>query len=101
MKYCKKCLQPDTRPGTKFDKLGVCPACNYFYELKNVNWEEGFRNKEIVKFGKRHNNSGFDSIIRISGGKDSTKALFVKNELKMNPLLVCLSYPPEQVTREE
>ena len=34
----------------------------------------------------------------VSGGKDSTfQALYVKNELKMNPLLVCLSYPPEQL----
>lgn len=101
MKYCKKCLQPDTRPGTKFDNDGICPACNYFYELKNIDWDE--RNNElneIVEFGRNNNSSGFDSIIGISGGKDSTRqALFVKNELKMNPLLVCLSYPPEQVTK--
>ena len=101
MKYCKKCLQPDTRPGTKFDKNGVCPACNYFYDLQTISWEERYLElEEIVSFGKKNNSSGFDCIIGISGGKDSTRqALFVKDQLKMTPLLVCLSYPPEQVTK--
>jgi hypothetical protein len=35
----------------------------------------------------------------VSGGKDSTRqALFIRDALGLNPLLVCLSYPPEQVT---
>lgn len=101
MKYCKTCLQTDTRPNIKFDQHGICPACNYFESLKNVDWEE--RENElnnIVKFGKKNNHSGYDCIIGVSGGKDSTRqALFVKEVLKMNPLLVCLSYPPEQVTQ--
>lgn len=101
MKYCQKCLQTDTRPGIRFDSRGVCPACNYFDTLKDVDWEE--RRKEldqIVAFGKANNHSGYDCIIGVSGGKDSTRqALFVKDVLKMNPLLVCLSYPPEQITQ--
>jgi len=101
MKYCKKCLQTDTRPGTRFDKNGICPACNYYETLKDVDWDE--RRKEmdaIVAFGKANNHSGYDCIIGVSGGKDSTRqAFFVKDVLKMNPLLVCLNYPPEQVTQ--
>lgn len=101
MKYCTKCLQVDTRPGTKFDEKGICPACNYFESLKEVDWDE--RHKEldnIVAFGKANNYSGYDCIIGVSGGKDSTRqAIFVKESLGMNPLLVCLSYPPEQVTQ--
>lgn len=101
MKYCKKCLQVDTRPGTKFDENGICPACNYHETLKDVDWEE--RRKElddIVAFGRANNHSGYDCIIGVSGGKDSVRqAFFVKDVLKMNPLLVCLGYPPEQVTQ--
>ncbi|MCS6796612.1 MAG: N-acetyl sugar amidotransferase [Raineya sp.] len=101
MKYCKKCLQPNTRPNTNFDNRGICPACNYYENLKEIDWEEHQKElKEIVEFGKRHNHSGYDCIIGVSGGKDSTRqALFVRNILKMKPLLVCLSYPPEQVTQ--
>ncbi|MDL2143323.1 N-acetyl sugar amidotransferase [Flavobacterium tructae] len=101
MKYCKKCLQVDTRPGTKFDDKGICPACNYFESLENVDWDE--RRKElddVVAFGKANSQSGYDCIIGVSGGKDSTRqAFFVKDVLKMNPLLVSLGYPPEQVTQ--
>ncbi len=101
MKYCKKCLQTDTRPGIKFDDYGICPACNYHASLQQVDWNE--RRKEldnIVAFGKANNHSGYDCIIGVSGGKDSTRqAFFVKDVLKMNPLLVSLGYPPEQVTQ--
>lgn len=101
MKYCKICLQTDTRPGIKFNSEGICPACNYFETLNTVDWDE--RRKEldsIVKFGKTNNQSGYDCIIGVSGGKDSLRqALFVKNVLKMKPLLVSMGYPPEQVTQ--
>jgi N-acetyl sugar amidotransferase len=66
-----------------------------------VDWQERQEElKEIVKFGKENSSSGYDCIIGVSGGKDSTRqAIFVKEVLGMNPLLVCLSYPPEQVTQ--
>ena len=101
MIYCKTCLQPDTRPGTRFDENGICPACNYFQSLKEVDWDERMNEIwPIVEFGKKNNRSGYDCIIGVSGGKDSTRqAIFVKEILKMKPLLVCLSYPPEQITQ--
>lgn len=101
MKYCVKCLQPDTRPGTRFDEHGVCPACNYHASLKDVDWDARKKElEEIVAFGKANNHSGYDCIIGVSGGKDSTRqAIFVKDVLKMNPLLVNLGYPPEQVSQ--
>lgn len=55
---------------------------------------------EIVSFGRENNQSGYDCIIGVSGGKDSTRqAIFVRDVLEMNPLLVNLGYPPEQVTQ--
>lgn len=100
MKYCKHCLQPDTRPNTSFSADGVCPACNYFAALQHVDWQERF---EILQdlLAKRPREKGqfHDCIIGVSGGKDSTRqALFLRDKLGINPLLVCLSYPPEQVT---
>jgi N-acetyl sugar amidotransferase len=99
--YCRRCLQTDTRPNIRFDAEGICPACRYFESLQKVDWEERRAELDhIVEFGRRHNRSGYDCIIGVSGGKDSTRqAIFVKERLKMNPLLVCLSYPPEQVTQ--
>jgi len=101
MKYCRNCLQPDTRPGIRFNEQGVCPACVYYSTLAEVDWDQRRKQlDEIATFGKSHNSSGYDCIIGVSGGKDSTRqAIFVKEVLGLNPLLVNLSYPPEQVTQ--
>lgn len=100
MKYCINCLQPDTRPNTKFSNEGLCPACIYFGELKKVDWQERYETLlKLVENTRRHKNHKFDCIIGVSGGKDSTRqALWIRDKLKLNPLLVCLSYPPEQLT---
>lgn len=100
MKFCKSCLQPDTRPNTKFTSEGICPACDYFKHFKNVDWLERREIlSEILSDYPKNPKSKFDCIIGVSGGKDSTRqALWVRDKLKMNPLLACLTYPPEQVT---
>ena len=41
MKYCKKCVYPDTKPGLIFDKEDVCNACRNHERKNEVNWEEG------------------------------------------------------------
>ena len=101
MKYCKSCLQPDTRPNTFFDAGGICPACTYFSALQDVDWEERVEIlKDILARRQRAPGQFHDCIIGVSGGKDSTRqALWVRDYLGLNPLLVCLSYPPEQVTQ--
>ena len=49
MKYCKKCVNPDTRPGIQFDSEGVCNACRYAEKKKNViDWKA--RKAEFQKF---------------------------------------------------
>ena len=100
MKYCKNCLQPDTRPNTKFTPEGVCPACNYFQELSTVDWQERYEIlEELLENFPRNPKQKFDCIIGVSGGKDSTRqALWVRDKLGLKPLLACLTYPPEQVT---
>ena len=101
MKYCKECLQPDTRPNIIFTEEGICPACHYFHELKRVDWQERFDIlMDLVDEFPKSKKHQFDCIIGVSGGKDSMRqALFVRDKLGMKPLLACLSYPPEQVTQ--
>lgn len=102
MKYCKRCLQPDTRPNTKFNDEGICPACDYFERLQLVDWQERYEILQdlLQQYQREHQRkSRFDCIIGVSGGKDSTRqALWVRDKLGLKPLLACLSYPPEQVT---
>jgi N-acetyl sugar amidotransferase len=102
MKYCKRCLQPDTRPNSIFTPECICPACDYFERLQYVDWQERYEILQDLLAQYKKKRAGkhrFDCIIGVSGGKDSSRqALWVRDKLGLNPLLACLSYPPEQVT---
>tara|TARA_R110002051_G_scaffold112439_4_gene185196 strand:- start:6177 stop:7301 length:1125 start_codon:yes stop_codon:yes gene_type:complete len=100
MKYCPTCLQPDTRPNTKFSERGICPACTYYSKHKEIDWND--RRDILLDLVEAYRNPSaqYDCIIGVSGGKDSLRqALWVRDYLKLRPLLVCLSYPPQQVTQ--
>ena len=68
MKYCKKCLQPDTRPNTFFGDDGVCPACTYFEAIRDVDWIECSR-----YFARRE--AGQFLIVLRRGGQDSMTSI--------------------------
>jgi N-acetyl sugar amidotransferase len=90
MKFCKKCVMPNTRPGIYFDEEGVCQACRASEKKKTTNWNERF--KELEKLcAKYRGKKGdyYDCIITVSGGKDSHYQIYVMKELMgMNPLLL-------------
>jgi N-acetyl sugar amidotransferase len=100
MRYCLRCLQPDTRPNTRFSDAGVCPACDYVEAIRGVDWQERFDILAGIFTARRRKPGQYhDCIVGVSGGKDSTRqALWVREKFGVNPLLVCLSYPPEQAT---
>ncbi|MEM1156924.1 MAG: N-acetyl sugar amidotransferase [Verrucomicrobiota bacterium] len=99
--YCKKCVEPNTRPNSFFNEDGVCPACLYAESLAQVDWDERMEVlKKLSRDLKPPVEGEYDCIMGVSGGKDSLRqALFVKHTLGLRPLLVCLGYPPEQVTQ--
>ena len=76
MKYCSKCLIPDTKPYLEFDKEGVCSACRT-HELKKdsdagVNWPERKKEfEELIVWVKAQNAPWYDVLVPVSGGKDS------------------------------
>lgn len=72
MKYCKKCITPDTRPNIYILADGICTACHSFNKKKKINWKKKKTNFEkIVKKIKSKKNL-YDCLIPVSGGKDST-----------------------------
>ncbi len=101
MKYCKRCLQPDTRPGIIFDDEQVCFACRYEESKKTIDWNQ--RHAELQAFAdeakaeaKKRGNL-YDCIIGVSGGKDSTfQAVYAKERLGLNPLLI--NCAPDEIT---
>lgn len=101
MKYCKKCLQPNTRPGIIFDHEQVCYACRYEESKEEIDWD--LRERELkdiaekAKEERKRRNACYDCVIGVSGGKDSTfQAVYVKEKLGLRPLLVnCV---PDEIT---
>lgn len=98
MKYCKKCVQPDTRPGIHFNEDGICGACLYEEEKKHIDWDSRWKELEkIAKWSKKTTKSNYDCAIGVSGGKDSTfQALTARDKLGLRPLLV--NSEPEGIT---
>lgn len=92
MRYCKKCVQPDTRPRVYFDENGVCGACLWEEEKKTIDWQKReAKLREIIHWAKEQakERGGYDCVVGVSGGKDSTFAsLYARDKLGLNCLLV-------------
>lgn len=91
MKYCKKCVMPDTRPGITFNKEGVCSACQAFENRKKIDFSNRFNELKIIcdKYRGINGKNGYDCMIAVSGGKDSHFQTYIMKEIMgMNPLLV-------------
>ena len=90
MRFCKKCVMPDTRPGITFNEEGVCIACEHAALKKEVDWGKRWQELEALCAKYRRKNKGeYDCIVAISGGKDSHRQVYtMKEKMGMNPLLV-------------
>ena len=102
MKYCKKCLSTNLRPGGKFID-GLCAPCYFNNKESNTNFKTRLNLLKSIyrKSRKDQKNKGaYDCIVGISGGKDSTRqAHWVRDRLGLRPLLICVAYPPKQMTQ--
>src|SRR5436190_9452832 len=69
VRYCERCIIPDTRPGVEIGDDGVCSACAaHGRKLAEVDWvERAARFRELVAevraLGRR-----WDCVIPVSGG---------------------------------
>jgi len=90
MKYCTKCVMPETRPGISFDEEGVCSACRTYEKKKNIDWNVRFDElKQLCDKYRGKFGNNYDCIIAVSGGKDSHYQTYVmKEQMGMHPLLV-------------
>jgi len=89
IRYCTCCLMPETKPDLEFDAESVCSACRYFEKRDAVDWDT--RKDELQKILGRYRSkdeSNYDCLIPVSGGKDSHYQVIKMLELGMNPLCV-------------
>ena len=89
IRYCRKCLLPETKPDLFIDSEGVCSACRYHEKKKKIDWNKRKEElKEILDRYRSMDGSDYDCIIPVSGGKDSTFQVVKMLELGANPLCV-------------
>ena len=86
MKYCAKCLMPDTRPGIKLDEKNICTGCLNFEKQKSTDWDKRFDEfKKLCDKYRGCNGNGYDCAIAVSGGKDSHFQTYYLKEV-----IICL-----------
>jgi N-acetyl sugar amidotransferase len=89
IRYCMRCLYPETKPDLLFDEEGVCSACRSFESRKAVDRDQ--RRREFLNLVERYRSetgSNYDCVVPVSGGKDSTYQVLRLLELGLNPLCV-------------
>jgi N-acetyl sugar amidotransferase len=89
MKYCKKCVMPDSKPDLNLDEEGVCNACRSYANRATVDWDD--RKKQLLTLVDQYRSkdgSNWDCIVPVSGGKDSTYQVIKMLQLGLNPLCV-------------
>jgi N-acetyl sugar amidotransferase len=89
LRYCRRCVMPETKPDLQMDAEGICSACRYYEKRQEVDWD--LRSRELVGLlDKYRSNSGenYDCVVPVSGGKDSTFQVLRVLELGFNPLCV-------------
>jgi N-acetyl sugar amidotransferase len=89
IRYCRRCVMPDTKPDLLLDADGICNACRAYERRVDVDWEQ--RLAELMHILERYRSrdrSNYDCIVPVSGGKDSHFQVITMLELGMNPLCV-------------
>ena len=92
MKYCKKCILPDTRPNIKINNNGLSNSkCSIEIE---INWEKRLNEfKKFIRMIKKNNKYIYDCIIPVSGGKDSTWQVLTALKFGLRPLAITWKTP--------
>ena len=93
MKYCKNCVLPNTRPGIQLDIKGVCLACRNFASRTQIDWKKRELEFDKVVSNAKSKSKGYDCLIPVSGGKDSTWQVVKCLKKGLNPLCVTWKTP--------
>jgi N-acetyl sugar amidotransferase len=94
VRYCQRCILPDTRPGLEIGPDGICSACASHARVKRaIDWEQRRLAFEAVVANARSRSYGYDCVIPVSGGKDSTWQVVTCLEYGLNPLTVTWKTP--------
>jgi N-acetyl sugar amidotransferase len=103
MTYCKNCVYPMSAANLQIDDEGVCSGCRTAKSFDDVSAEYWVKRKErfekVIAPYVKNNDSNYDCLIPVSGGKDSFyQAHMICKEYGLKPLLMTYhgnNYLPE------
>lgn len=93
MRYCRRCILPDSRPGVLLDAEGVCRGCRNAEKKGRIDWGERAAAFREVAARAKARAEGYDCVIPVSGGKDSYWQVVTCLEHGLVPLCVTYVYP--------
>lgn len=93
MNYCVSCVLPDTRPNLILDRDGVCNACRAHGSKTAIDWESRRRAFDRLVAEVTAKSRGYDCVIPVSGGKDSTWQVRMCLDAGLTPLAVTWKTP--------
>lgn len=95
MRWCRACVLPDTRPNLRLGEDSVCNACRAHGHKREIDWPARAQQLvPVVAAAKaRARSAGYDCLIPVSGGKDSTWQTVKCLELGLRPLAVTWKTP--------
>ena len=93
MNFCKLCILPNTRPNLYIDSKGCCNACKDHKNKKLIDWKQRKREFQRILSKIKNKNNGYDCIVPVSGGKDSTWQIIKCLEYGCKPLAVTWRTP--------
>lgn len=93
MKYCTNCVLPESRPNLVIEEDGVCNACKASEEKEaEIDWLARDKAFKHVIANAKSRSQGYDCLIPVSGGKDSTWQVLKCLDYGLNPL--CVTWRP-------
>ncbi len=88
MKYCNKCVTPETAETNIFGKDGTCSVCKQIDNKSKIDWKSRAKDLDEIILNYK-NKFEYDCIVPFSGGKDSTFQLwYLVKQKKLRPLVV-------------
>lgn len=94
MRYCSRCILPDTRPGITLDAAGVCTACHGHDDKETqIDWDARARAFEQLVDETKARAASYDCIVPVSGGKDSWYQIIRAKEYGLSVLAVTWRTP--------
>lgn len=84
-KRCTSCILPESFPGITFNENGVCNFCTSYRKILPLG------EKPLVDVLDKRRSESYDCVVPVSGGKDSTYALYYAVKV-LGLKVICVNY---------